>query len=200
MNLKLEDAVARLKKIPAYDAWFTRVFPQEGVTGDTIAKAIATFERTVVASHAPFDEWVEGNENAVSDSAKRGFKLFVGKAACAGCHSGWNFTDNAFHDIGVSKTDPGRGAIEPDNVLAQFAFKTPSLRDVAQRAPYFHNGEAATLDAVMDHYIVGGIQRPSMSPKMAPVALTGAEVDDIIAFMRSLTGKRQVVALPVLPN
>lgn len=200
MNLKLDEAVLRLKRIPAYDAWFTRVFPREGVTGDTIAKAIATFERTVVASHAPFDEWVDGDEGAVSDEAKRGFALFVGKAGCSGCHSGWNFTDNAFHDIGTTLTDIGRGAIEKDNVLAQYAFKTPSLRDVAQRAPYFHDGSVATLKGVMDHYVVGGIQRPSLSPRMAPVALSDGEIDDLIAFMVSLTGKRQVVALPVLPN
>ena len=76
--------------------------PEEGLTADTIAKSIATFERTVVSGYAPFDAWVDGDEKAISESAKRGFVLFNGKARCADCHTGWNFTDNKFHDIGVA--------------------------------------------------------------------------------------------------
>jgi cytochrome c peroxidase len=146
MNLQLTDAVKRLKQIPDYDAWFNEVFPDKGITADTIVAAIATFERTAVASYAPFDAWIDGNETAISEGAKRGFSLFNGKAGCDRCHTGWNFTDNRFHDIGTTSTDIGRGALEPDNVLAQYAFKTPTLRDTAQRAPYMHDGSFATLE------------------------------------------------------
>ncbi len=200
MNLPLPEAVKRLSAIPDYKAWFERVFPGEGVTPDTIVKAIATYERTVVASYAPFDAWVDGNEQAISAEAKRGFDLFRGKGGCADCHTGWNFTDNKFHDIGLATNDIGRGKYEPNNIKAQYAVKTPTLRDTAQRAPYMRDGSVPTLEAVMEHYVAGGIDRPSRSALMKPVQLTPDEIQDVIAFMRSLTGSKQVVTLPVLPN
>ena len=78
--------------------------------------------------------------------------------------------------------------------------RRPSLRDTAQRAPYMHNGEWATLEDVMRHYVTGGIDRPSRSPLMKPVEVSDSEISDIIAFLRSLTGSKQVVTLPILPN
>lgn len=200
MNLPLAEAVKRLKAVKEYTEWFARVFPNEGVTPDTIVKAIATFERTVVASYAPFDAWIDGNENAISESAKRGFLLFTGKADCSKCHTGWNFTDDKFHDIGTTTTDLGRGKLEPNNPHAQFAFKTPTLRDTAQRAPYMHNGSKSTLEEVMVLYVQGGIDRPSRSTLMRPIPLTPQEIADLIEYLRSLTGSKQVVTLPVLPN
>ncbi|RZK96021.1 MAG: hypothetical protein EOO66_06785, partial [Methylobacterium sp.] len=103
-----------LNKIPEYSAWFGKLFPKDGVTQDNILTAIATYERTVVAGTAPFDRWVEGDESAISPAAQRGFDLFTGKAACAGCHTGWNFTDNKFHDIGIPTKDVGRAAFGDD--------------------------------------------------------------------------------------
>lgn len=200
MNLPLGEAVTRLSVIPDYKAWFARVFPQAGITPDTIVAALATFERTVVASYAPFDAWIDGNEDAISASAKSGFRIFIGTGKCVACHTGWNFTDNKFHDIGTPTNDIGRAAIDPGNPFAKYAFKTPTLRDTAQRAPYMHNGEVETLEEVMKQYVTGGIKRPSRSPLMQPVSLTQSEIEDVIAFMRSLTGSRQVVALPILPN
>ncbi|MDX2201110.1 MAG: cytochrome c peroxidase [Hyphomicrobiaceae bacterium] len=200
MNLPLPTAVKRLKDIPDYKSWFERAFPGRGVAPDTIAEAIATYERTVVSSYAPFDAWIDGDETAISAQAKRGFVLFNGKGKCADCHSGWNFTDNKFHDIGTTVTDVGRGKYEPSNAKAQYAFKTPTLRDTAQRAPYMHAGQLATLEDVMAHYVVGGIARPSRSPLMVPVPLSKEDVSDVIAFLKSLTGAKQVVAMPVLPN
>jgi cytochrome c peroxidase len=200
MNLPLTEAVKRLKRIPEYRNWFGKVFPDKGITPDTIVAAIATYERTVVSSYAPFDAWVDGDEKAISDSARRGFVLFNGKARCAGCHSGWNFTDNKFHDIGTTVTDVGRGKYEPNNPHAQYAFKTPTLRDTAQRAPYMHAGQQDTLQDVMAHYVVGGIDRPSRSPLLQPVPLNKQEIDDVVEFLKSLTGSKQVVTLPVLPN
>ena len=141
-----------------------------------------------------------GNETAISESAKRGFSLFNGKAGCARCHTGWNFTDNRFHDIGTTSTDIGRGALEPDNVLAQYAFKTPTLRDTAQRAPYMHDGSFATLNDVLANYLKGGIDRPSRAKLLKRINLNDQEVADVIEFLKSLTGSKQVVVLPVLPN
>lgn len=97
-------------------------------------------------------------------------------------------------------TDIGRGKYEPDNPLAQYAFKTPSLRDAAQRAPYMHDGEFPTLESVLKHYEKPPLDRASTSPLMPRLDLSASEKDDLIAFLETLTGSRQVVTLPVLPN
>ena len=200
MNLPLHEAVKRLSAIEGYKRWFDRLFPNEGITPDTIVAAIATFERTIVASYAPFDAWIDGDETAISESAKRGFELFNGKARCAACHGSWNFTDHKFHDIGTTSTDIGRGKLEPNNPTAMYAFKTPTLRDTAQRGPYMHAGQMKTLEEVMLHYVGGGIDRPSRSPLMQPLDLSMSEIQDVVEFLKSLTGSKQVVTLPVLPN
>jgi cytochrome c peroxidase len=197
MNMPLPKLTTKLKAVPDYVAWFNKVFPNEGITADSIAKAIATYERTVVSSHAPFDAWIEGDEKAISESAKRGFVLFNGKASCAGCHSGWNFTDNKFHDIGIASEDIGRGKYD---AKARHAFKTPSLRDTAQRAPFMHNGSVPDLDAVIIHYVSGGVDRPTRSPLMQPVPMSQAEMADLKAFLQTLTGDKAQVPLPILPN
>lgn len=200
MNLPLANAVTRLNAVSDYRDWFQAVFPGQGVTATTIVQAVATFERTVVASYSPFDAWVDGDETAISDKAKRGFMLFNGQAKCAVCHSGWNLTDNRFHDIGLPGKDIGRGQFEPGNVKAQFAFKTPSLRDVTQRAPFMHDGSLPTLDDVLNHYANGIIDRPSRSDDLKDIVLGPDDIDDLLAFLKTLTGSRQVVTLPVLPN
>jgi cytochrome c peroxidase len=200
MDGKFPEIVARLKGIPEYRAWFGKLFPQEGVTQDTLLTAIATYERTVVSGWAPFDRWVEGDETALSPAAQRGFVLFNGKAACAGCHTGWNFTDNKFHDIGISTQDIGRAAFDPDNPLARHAFKTPGLRNLTHRAPFGHGGQFADLDAIVTFYESGGMNRPSRSPLMRPLALTRAEHEDLVDFLKSLTAEKTETALPNLPN
>jgi cytochrome c peroxidase len=200
MNMNLKDLVKRLQGIPEYKKWFDTAFPKEGLVAETIAKAIATYERTVVSGYAPFDAWIEGDESAISESAKRGFVLFNGKARCADCHTGWNFTDNKFHDIGVATKDLGRGKLTPDDPKAKHAFKTPGLRDITQRGPFMHDGSVADLEGVMIHYVAGGIDRPSRSPLMRPVELDQKEIADVVEFMKTLTGSKQVVSLPVLPN
>src|SRR6185503_21342295 len=122
------DAERVVASIPEYKAGFVAAYPGEPLTIDTIAKAIANFERTVVSGKSPFDRWIEGDEQAISADAKRGFALFNGKANCSACHSGWRFTDDGFHDIGTSTTDPGRGRELKTVAAMQFAFKTPTLR------------------------------------------------------------------------
>ena len=197
MNMPLGELVQRLDQIADYKKWFGAIFPGEGVTGDNIAKALATFERTVVSSAAPFDAWIEGDESAISDDAKRGFALFNGKARCAACHQGWNFTDNGFHDTGLPGNDIGRGKLDPQ---ALHAFKTPSLRDIAHRAPYMHDGSLPALRDVMAHYTTGAVVRPSVSPLARADGLGEKDIEDLAAFLYSLSGTKQVISLPVLPN
>ncbi len=200
MDGKFPEIIARLKHIPEYDRWFGKLFPKQGVTQDNILTAIATYERTIVAGTAPFDRWVAGDETAISPAAQRGFALFNGKGGCAGCHTGWNFTDNMFHDIGVPTRDIGRAAFEPDDPFARYAFKTPGLRNLTYRAPFGHAGQFADLDAVVAFYESGGLPRASKSPLMRPLSLDGTERADLIAFLRTLTAEQTRTALPNLPN
>src|SRR3981189_821775 len=94
MNMPLDELMKRLGSIPDYKPLFVKVFAEEGIQPRTLAKAIATYERTVVSERAPFDAWIEGDEKAISEQAKRGFAMFNGKAQCAACHEGWNFTND----------------------------------------------------------------------------------------------------------
>jgi cytochrome c peroxidase len=200
MNMSFEQLVPEIKGIAEYNQWFERLFPGTGVTRETILTAIATYERTIVADWAPFDRWVEGDESAMSESAKRGFALFAGKAQCAACHTGWNLTDNKFHDIGLASEDIGRGQFEPENPKAQYAFKTPGLRNLTQRAPFGHDGSQDNLEQIVRHYEAGGIQRPSLADEMKPFTLTDSERQDLVAFLRSLTAEKSETPVPVLPN
>jgi len=200
MNQPLNKVLERVKSIDGYKPMFEKAYPGEPVSEKTLAKAIATFERTVVSAQAPFDRWVAGDQNALSEQAKRGFDLFNHKAGCAQCHSGWNFTDNGFHDIGVDDQDLGRGALVKIEAM-QHAFKTPTLRNVASRAPYMHNGSELCLEAVIDFYDRGGnAQRPSLAEEMHPLHLTTDEKTDLVAFLQSLTSVDKPVSIPALPR
>jgi len=199
MNMPMAEAVRRLAAIDGYRNWFDAVFPGEGVTETTIVQAIATFERTVVSGRAPFDRWVAGDADAVSPAVERGFALFTGKAGCAGCHTGWNFSDDRFHDIGVPTGDEGRFTVSGDP-RDRFAFKTPSLRDLTLRGPFMHNGMFSDLESILRFYAGGGIDRPSRSALIRPFAMSEGELRDLLAFLESLTAEAQTVALPVLPR
>jgi cytochrome c peroxidase len=185
--VKLETIEERIRSAPDYVARFNVALPGKPINIDTMVQAVAAFERTIEPGLAPFDRWVAGDESAISESAKRGFALFTGKATCSTCHSGWRFTDDNFHDIGTTTTDPGRGR-EVKDVSLNFAFKTPTLRSVALRAPYMHNASIATLSDVVRHYEMGGIERPSHSPMMLAIQLTDQQRLDLVTFMETLTG------------
>jgi len=201
MNQSLDKMIEKLKSIQGYKPLFDAAYPGEGITTDTVAKAIATYERTIVSEKAPFDLWIEGDAKAVSESAKRGFVLYNTKAACAKCHSGWRFTDDSFHDIGVVTRDKGRGEILTGIEVLEHAFKTPTLRNIDLRAPYMHNGSEKTLDDVIEFYNLGGREkRPSLSFNMNPLKLDRKEKADLKEFLLTLTSKDKDVVIPTLPQ
>ena len=202
MNQPLPELVAKLSKIDGYRSMFKKAYPSEGISEVTIAKAIASFERTVISTESPFDRWRMGDAQAISESAKRGFETFTGKANCQACHSGFNFTDNGFHNIGVKNDgaeDVGRFAQRPVASL-KGAFKTPTLRDIVLTAPYMRNGAYRTLEEVVEHYDRGGDLKENLSPEIKPLHLSTQEKADLVEFMKSLTGKPMQVALPQLPQ
>ena len=200
MNMPLDKLMLRLASIPEYKPQFDAAFPKEGMTPKTLAAAIATYERTVVSERAPFDAWIEGNEKAISEEAKRGFALFNDKAVCSSCHEGWNFTNDSFHDIGLPSKDIGRVEFVPGVVKMNHAFKTPGLREISRRGPYMHNGSLPTLESVIEHYDQGGVERPSRSDLMKPLGLTAQDKADLVAFLMTLTSNLSPTVVPPLPR
>jgi cytochrome c peroxidase len=200
MNMPASDGVRRVRDISGYSAAFERVFPGLPISIDTIAAAIATFERTVISRDAPFDRWVNGDDHAISPAAVRGFVLFNGKANCAACHQGWRMSDDGFHDIGLADRDRGRALIAPGIEQLEQAFKTPTLRNIDQRAPYMHDGSLASLGAVVDHYDKGFVRRASLDSNMRPLGLTPDEKRDLLAFLYTLTSVDAPITVSVLPQ
>lgn len=201
MNFDMPALVERLNAIKGYRPLFTQAFGDASITDQRVTQALASFERTLVSQPAPFDRWVEGDEAAISDRAKHGFKLFGGKANCAACHSSWRFTDDSFHDIGLKTDDLGRGAKVPPTVtLMQHAFKTPSLRDLPINGPYMHNSTMHSLDEVIKHYEQGGIARKSRSADIKTFELTDEERLSLVEFIKTLDGGPLNVGPPPMPE
>ncbi|MFO1352122.1 MAG: cytochrome c peroxidase [Gammaproteobacteria bacterium] len=188
MDHRLADLIMRLAAIPAYRQAFARAFPESPTpNADHLAAALATYERTLVSNRTPFDRWLGGEDGALGPSARHGFDLFNGKAHCAVCHAGWNFTDQAFHDIGLPATaDRGRGATLALSE-ADYAFKTPTLREVARHPPYMHDGSLPTLTAVIRHYNGQFERRPSLSADLQEIHLDAGEQTDLLAFLEALS-------------
>jgi len=187
MNMGSEDLVVRrLEEDASYPAAFRQVYgsrPNLKLVGD----AVAAFEQTLVTPDSPFDRYARGDRAALDDRQKRGLLLFVGKAACTQCHSGPNFTDGGFYNLGVDSADDGRYEVTK-NAADRGAFKTPTLRNVALTAPYLHDGSMATLEEVVDFYNRGGGAHPGKSSRIFELDLTPAERTDLVAFLRALTG------------
>ena len=183
--------VERVRKVVGYAPLFRAAFGTPEVDMTRIARAIATYERTVLAGNSPFDRYQAGDKDALSPSAVRGKALFEGKANCATCHAGFNFTDETYQNIGV-----GMDAAKPD--LGRFdhtkdpadkgKFKVPTLRNVALTAPYMHDGSEETLLDTVELYDRGGIANPNLSKEVKKLGLTTREKLDLVAFMEALTG------------
>jgi len=200
MAQSLETLLPELESIPKYREMFEAAYPGKGITEDTLAKALSSFERSIVSTDSAFDRWLKGVDGVMTDSAIRGFAVFKGKANCTACHDGFNFTDNGFHNIGLpDNKDMGRFSIKPIKVL-KGAFKTPTLRDVALTAPYMHNGQHASLEEVVDHYNSGGsATMGNLDPNMKKLHLSKKEKRDLVEFIKSLTGDSMDITIPLLP-
>lgn len=204
MNSDFDMVFNFIKSSPEYLQMFDKAYPSEGVTKVSLSKALANFQRTVIVKNSPFDHWLAGNRNAITMEEWRGFQLFKGKAECVACHSAPNFSDDGFHNIGLKQwadpqADPGRSNIRKVKVN-QGAFKTTSLRGIAETAPFFHDGSAATLMDVVEHYSRGGDVKTNLSPNLKPLDLTQAEKEDLVAFLKALSPKSTAKKVPSLPT
>ncbi|OMH41283.1 cytochrome-c peroxidase [Desulfurobacterium indicum] len=186
-----EDVADKLKTIPEYVALFRKAFPDEGdpVTLDNIAKAIAAYVRTLNTFGSPFDRFLNGDTNALSDDAKMGMNLFIEKG-CISCHYGPMLTDNKFHVFKIDD-DPGRYEVT-GNDTDKSAFRTAPLRNVALTAPYFHSGSVRRLDVAVK----------VMADKMLGEKLNDVEAWRIKTFLESLTALPSIDSrvIPVLPQ
>jgi cytochrome c peroxidase len=205
----------RLRNVSGYRKEFERAFGREP---DEVAvvQAIATYCRTLLAGGAPYDRFIGGDSNAMTASAQRGRSLFFGRGQCASCHSGPNFTDEQFHNIGIGQEDPQKRFYPPEQAgkpefpeLGRFnlthriedrgAFKTPTLRELESTGPYMHDGRFGTLEEVVDYYDRGGLRALGMDPRMQPLGLTAEEKTDLVEFLRSLSANPPVPPAPTLP-
>ena len=184
--------IAKMKKIPGYNTLFLQVFGED-ITIGNVGKAIASFQRTILSGNSPADRFDQGGEaGAISAGAQRGLLLFREKARCTKCHSGFNFTDEKFHNAGIgwddNKVDLGRYMVtkNPEDIGA---FKTPTLREIARSAPYMHDGRFKTLDDVVNFYNKGGVKNPHQDPLILPLELTKEEKQDLVQFLRTLNGE-----------
>jgi cytochrome c peroxidase len=206
MNVDIGQAIDFLKSSDDYVKAFKKAYPKEGITEVSLAKAIASFERTILSRDSAFDRWVAGDKKAMTKKQIKGFKLFMDpdKGNCEVCHSAPNFTDDGFHNIGLASyglenPDMGRYAIKPIGIL-KGAFKTPTLRDIEYTAPYFHDGSANSLRDTVIHYAKGGEVQQDLDPNMKKLDLTDREIDSIVDFMKALSSPREEFVLPILPK
>ena len=188
MNGTFDVIVDRLRADRSMMRKFATAFPGIAqLSGDHIVKALAAYERSLVSPITRFDRWVADDDAALSAAEFAGFRLFVGKAGCVGCHVGWRFTDDKFHNIGLPGKDPGRGAI-PGGVPGLASFKTPGLREAVYSAPFMHDGSLATLEAVISHYAGGFDKQRNLSSNMVrDLALSSVEKAQLLAFLKTLS-------------
>ncbi|WP_116809797.1 cytochrome-c peroxidase [Steroidobacter cummioxidans] len=195
MNLPVAEAIARLEANDEYKDRFAVAYEGK-ITPRTIGRALAAFQKTLQSFDTPFDSFNLGDDSAISESAKRGRLLFIGKAKCADCHSGTDFTSERFRNIGLfdgSKlSDRGRGNVTA-NPADDGQFKVPTLRNVAVTAPYMHNGMFQTLREVIAYYnepdkIVPG--QKGRDASIVPLQLTPGELEDLENFLVALTDRR----------
>ncbi|RFM24153.1 MAG: cytochrome-c peroxidase [Candidatus Thermochlorobacter aerophilum] len=188
MNGQFPEIIAWLTADASYRQLFEEAF-QSPPTFLNILDAIAAFERTLISGNSRYDRFQRGDSSALNDSEKRGMQLFFSERTnCFRCHGGFNFTTNEFHDNGSQAVyrDVGRYSMtfRPSD---KGKFKTPTLRNVALTAPYFHDGSMPTLADVVEHYNRGGAGSPNQSPLVRPLGLSAQEKQDLVNFLNALT-------------
>ena len=207
----LEKKTAELATIQGYKEQFDEVFPGEGMTPDTVAKAISAYERTLVCNDTAYDRFVRGDQNALTEEQKKGYELFSGKGQCTLCHAPPFFSNamgvpnGLYYNIGIG-TD---GVSEEEIDVGRFkvteqqqdwaAFKIPSLRNVSKSAPYFHDGSVATLEEAVTLMANGGIPNKNKAAILKNHGLTTDEIKAITAFLGALDCN-QTLETPKLPQ
>lgn len=187
--------VDAINAVPAYRAAFQKIFG-EPANDKNIPMALATYMRTIIGGRTAYDRWKAGDDSAVSDAAKRGEQVFK-QAKCDNCHAGLLFSDLQFHNVGIGLEDKTfeEGSEKPTSgrfgtsgeEKDRGAFKTPSLRDVVDSAPYFHDGSRATLEDAVRFMVGGGHENPWLDrANLEKRELSEEQIQDLIAFLKTL--------------
>lgn len=210
-----EKAAPALDAIPQYKASFERLAggpPSQ----ERIVNALAAFVRTLESKDSPWDRYEANDKTAVSADAIAGFDIFSTKGQCTLCHLPPNMTDAMFHNIGIGfdkpMPDQGRGGFLKNQIkeggtpeqqaeakAMAGAFKTPTLRNISESGPYFHDGRSATLEEAVDLVLAGGIRNPTLDPKLKPARLSPEERGQLLAFLKALSPAPQPFERPTLP-
>lgn len=213
MNLHTKLAVRRIAKIKGYRDLFKKAFGNEKVSEEKINYAIATFERTLISPKSRYDKFVSGDKEQLSDSEINGLHLFRTKANCVNCHNTPYFSDQKLHNIGLTYfgreyEDLGRYEFTKKNEDVG-KFKTPTLREVSQTAPYMHNGLFPHLLGVLNMYNAGmPTEKRNRNTPMAPqksemlkkLDLTDSELTDLENFLLTLHSYQYKMRPPKLPK
>lgn len=219
--------IERMRQVPEYERRFRSVYDGEPTYG-RILNALAAFLRSLTSRDVPFDRFLAGDEAAISEQAKRGLAIFKGKAGCIQCHDGPMLSDGKFHSLGLMVNpqifhDPLRhvtfrrflrtlGVPDYDSIRQDVGLycvtkvrhdrelmRTPTLREVANTAPYMHGGQLPTLESVVGFYNAGGGPRASKDDRLKPLELTDNEQSDLVEFLKTLSGKPIDMTKPELP-
>jgi cytochrome c peroxidase len=203
----LEKKAAELAKVPEYKKKFEAAFGKDGVTPDTVVKALSAYERTLTCGETAYDKYAKGDASALTEEQQKGLGLFMGKGQCVLCHAppffaaGMGAQQAVYHNVGIGsdKPEPDQGRQAATKNEADFgAFKVPSLRNVAKSAPYFHDGSVATLEAAVRLMAKGGVANAKLSPLMKDRGLSDGEVGSIVAFLGALDCNKKLEQ-PKLP-
>jgi cytochrome c peroxidase len=201
MDMNFDTLIVRLKNDKQSLKLFKQAYGDKKIAAKQITKAMVAFEKSLVTCNSSFDQFIKGDEDAITEEAKKGFEIFKNKGNCVACHKGANFTDNDFHNTGVITDDLGRQIIDKLGMSKEFqmrpypffssykAFKTPSLRNVDLHPPYFIDGSKKTLMDVVIFYNNGGenTDRTGVSADIKKLGLTNEEKQNLVAFLKSLT-------------
>ncbi len=192
MDMTVPEVVERLNRKRRYRKMFRQAFGRE-INGEDLARALASYVRTIYSGDSPFDRYIYGDRNALSGEARRGLRIFRGKGNCTACHVGPTLSDEEFHNTGVAWRntkflDDGRYAVTKQE-KDRGKFKTPTLREIARTAPYMHDGTFITLEDVIDFYSDGGRENPYRDEEIRSLKLTAPGKKELLAFLKSLTGR-----------
>ena len=201
MGAKADEIAAKLNAIPGYHSQFHTVFGGDA-TPDNIVKAIAAFERTIISGDTAFDRYRAGDAGAMNEAAVRGWNIFQA-VKCTNCHDGALLTDQQYHNVGIGmdQKEPDVGRFKVTNKPEDTgAFKTPTLRDIAKSAPYFHDGSAPTLEAALDIMLSGGRDNPHLDKKnLQKHDVLPDQRESLLEFLKALNVDCKLVK-PKLPN
>ncbi len=208
---KLPSKTQQIAKIAGYRPLFEHAFPGQGATATTLVRALAAYERTLVCNDTAYDKYAKGDKAALTDAQKRGFVVFTERAKCDTCHTppffsiAYSSPQGVFYDVGIGTEgnedkdiDPGRMAVT-QNAADWAAFKPPSLRNVSNSAPYFHDGSRGKLEDAVRFMAGGGHENKNRTPIMVDKHLSDDEIQAIVSFLGALSCNAQLTAPKALP-